>query len=78
MDENTKSKIRRIVAAVLRIPAADLDENAALGKTERWDSLAQLDILASMEQEFGVVIEPDEALDLTTLASLISHIEKHA
>lgn len=78
MNEDTKNKVRRIVAAVVRIPAAELDENAALGKTARWDSLAQLDILASMEQEFGIVIEPDEALDLITLAALITRVETHA
>ena len=78
MNEIVKSKVRRIVAAVLRVPAAELDDGAALCKTERWDSLAQLDILASMEQEFGMAIEPDEALDLTTLAALIAHVETHA
>ena len=49
-----------------------------MGVTPNWDSLVQLDILASIEREFGILIEPDEAIELTTLASLIRRVDRDA
>ena len=78
MNESHSAKIYRIVAAAARLAPADLGPDAALGVTPNWDSLVQLDILASIEREFGILIEPDEAIELTTLASLIRRVDRDA
>jgi acyl carrier protein len=78
MTESKSDRVRRIVATLLRVPLAELGREARLGHTPRWDSLAQLDILAACEEEFGLTIEPEQAVDLTTLDALITHIEQHA
>ena len=77
MTESNRDKVSRIVATLLRLPLADLDREARLGRPARWDSLAQLDILAACEEEFNLTIEPDQAVDLITLAALIGYIEQH-
>ncbi len=78
MNDTKAEKINRIVAVVLRIPPGELVESAALGQTPHWDSLAQLDILAALEQEFGLIIEPDQAIDLVSLKALIDYVEKNS
>jgi acyl carrier protein len=77
MTESKRDKVCRIVATFLRLPLTDLDREAGLGRTPRWDSLAQLDILAACEEEFNLVIEPEQAVDLTTLEALSTYIEQH-
>ena len=77
MNQIIDNKVRLILAIVLRVPVTKLTENQALGQTASWDSLAQLDILAAIEQEFDMLIEPDEAVDLISLKAIIAHIEKN-
>jgi acyl carrier protein len=77
MNESKKDRIRHIVATLLRLPPAELNEGAGLGRTPRWDSLAQLDILAACEEEFGLQIEPEDAVDLLTLEALVAYVEQH-
>jgi len=77
MTESKKEKLCRVVATLLRLPLAELDREACLGRTPRWDSLAQLDILAACEEQFNLTIEPEQAVDLTTLEALIIYVEQH-
>jgi len=78
VDATVKANVRRVVAAVLRLPDKSLADTAAINAAPNWDSLAQLDILAAVEQEFSLTIGPDQAVDLGTLASLIEFVERHA
>jgi len=73
-----REKVRSIVATITRQPVASLPDDAAIDLTPHWDSLAQLDILASVEQEFGLMIGPEQAVELTTLAALITFVQQHA
>jgi acyl carrier protein len=73
-----REKVRQIVATITRTPVSSLPDDAAIDLTPRWDSLAQLDILASVEQEFGLTIEPEQAVELTSLATLIAHVQQQA
>ena len=77
MTETKRDRVRRVVATLLRLPLTELDEGARLGHTPRWDSLAQLDILAACEEEFGMEIEPEQAVDLITLEALIACVEQY-
>ncbi|MFM7815812.1 MAG: acyl carrier protein [Verrucomicrobiota bacterium] len=64
----------RVIATILRTPADKLSLDASKGHTDRWDSLAQLSILSALEQEFGVEIPPDIAVDLTSIRSIVTHL----
>jgi len=77
MTETKRARVRRVVATLLRLPLAELDEGACLGCTPRWDSLAQLDILAACEEEFRLEIEPEQAVDLIALEALVTYVEQH-
>jgi acyl carrier protein len=77
MTETTRDRVSRIVASLLRLPLAELGREACLGRTPRWDSLAQLDILAACEEEFNLIIEPEQAVDLITLEALSTYVEQH-
>ena len=78
MSTTVRERTRHVLAAILRVPDAALGDAAAMDSTPNWDSLAQLDILAACEQEFGLAIEPDQAVDLVTFEALAAFMERHA
>jgi acyl carrier protein len=50
-----------------------LDDN--FREYEEWDSLGQLSVIASLDENFGVVIEGAEFASIHTLADLFAKVE---
>jgi acyl carrier protein len=55
--ENTK--IKQVMSAVFEIPVESIADDASTDNIENWDSLRHLNLILSLEEEFGVSI-PDE------------------
>jgi acyl carrier protein len=75
MENPLEARVRRVLSVLLKLDPSALPADAALGVLAHWDSLKQLEILGAIEQEFSVTIEPDEALDLTSLPALVAFLD---
>lgn len=51
----------------LRIPEQRYRPNLQLGDLDEWDSVAHLELIAAIEQAFGVQLSADEIVELTSL-----------
>ena len=65
MDEE---KLKSVVAAVLEINAEDITDESSMDTIETWDSIKHMDLILSLEEEFGVSVPDEEAGDLTSYA----------
>jgi len=80
MNEEVVVRVRDVVSKVARLPQNDLDvsRDADLYRDLCVDSAAALDILLSLESEFGVAIPDDtfgNARSLRAIARLIAELE---
>ena len=57
---------RRILSAALQVEPAEIDSAAAIGQTERWDSLGHMRLILTLEDHL------DRLLDSETIVSLVS------
>jgi acyl carrier protein len=48
------------------VPAADIGDDTSPDSVEAWSSLAHLDLILAIEEEFGVTIPDEEVGDLTS------------
>lgn len=55
-----KEKIIEIIAGVLNVDAAQVTPESGVGDIPNWDSLAQLTILQSVQDEFDVEFGPED------------------
>ena len=62
----TDDKLKQVMAAVLRVPADEIDADTSPDTVEEWSSLAHLDLILAIEQEFDVTIPDEEVGDLTS------------
>jgi acyl carrier protein len=70
--------VRRLAALlgdVTGASAADLGPSSSPDNTPGWDSVANLALLAAAEDEFGVSILTQEAMQLRTLADFARLLE---
>ena len=71
MDAETLEKLEAIVRAVLEMPDSADVENSRQVATRRWDSLAQVMMIAAIESEFDIIIDPADYKRLSSFKSIL-------
>ncbi len=66
-----EERVRAIMADILMIDAAQIKDDASIETIEKWDSLAQIDLIAALEEEFGVTFEVEEFQIMTNFGEII-------
>ena len=72
-----ESRIKEIVADVIKADESSLSAESALGITDGWDSLAQLEIVTRLEQESGSRLSAEDSIYAESLADLLSLFSKN-
>jgi acyl carrier protein len=49
---------------MLQVEADAIDDNTSPQQIERWDSMQHLILVSGFEEEFGVDVDPEEAIDM--------------
>lgn len=70
-----KEKIIEIIAGVLKVDVAQVSLESGVGDIPNWDSLAQLTILQSVQDEFDVEFEPEEMMDIENVGDIVKTVE---
>ena len=69
-----EEKVLEILKNVLELET--VDETCSQATCEKWDSLAQLNIVVELESEFGVSLEPEEIGTMQSYDDVISLLKK--
>ena len=59
-----EEKIRELFATILQVGVQDVDDRTQPADVERWDSMQHLILVSGFEEEFGVEVDPEEAVDM--------------
>lgn len=65
-----EQRLRSVVVQALRIADARYRPDLELGDLDEWDSVAHLELIAAIEQAFGVRLSADEIVELTSLEKI--------
>lgn len=60
MDE----KIRDLFATLLQVAPDQVEDRTTPASLERWDSIQHMILVAAFEEEFGVDLDPEEAVEM--------------
>lgn len=52
-------------------------EDATMENVSRWDSIGQMSLIAIIEDAFGVELEPDEVMRLTSYVAGVDILKNH-
>lgn len=62
--------IRQIVSDVLELPIERVTPEMVSEKVENWDSVRHLSIMMSLEERFGIELEPEEVESMLSVAEI--------
>lgn len=74
MNEFTKNKVLEIVAEVLDLSIDEINIDKHRKEYEEWDSLAHVQIIAGIIDEFNISLSLEDAAEVTNLRELIKLI----
>lgn len=75
-DSDTRGRLCKVMAAVLKCSPDAITAEAQLHKFPRWDSLAHIQLVLAVEKEFGIRIRDAEMVRLISFEKLMAHLEK--
>ncbi|MDR1340707.1 MAG: acyl carrier protein [Prevotellaceae bacterium] len=68
----------RIIAVLQKVfELEQIDENASQQTIEKWDSLAHLNLIVALEEEFDISFEPEEIAEMISVQMIINFIDNH-
>lgn len=74
MNKIAEEKLRKIIKEVLGV---DVTDNLSMDTVSGWDSLRHIQLMAKIEQVFGVEIDFQDTLAMTNLKSIRKILGKY-
>jgi acyl carrier protein len=69
------ASVRRLIADIINLPVEDISLTSSPANLDTWDSLAHLDVIIGLEQEFGVHFsarETERLIDVNAIVEVLT------
>lgn len=60
----------QLIASVLRIELSFVSSETTMQTTPQWDSLKHMELIMAIEQQYNLVLEPDEIASMTGVSAI--------
>ena len=67
----------QVVGAMLQVDPSDLDDSSSPQTVASWESTTHLGLVMALEEEFGVSLTPEEALEMETVGLIRAILRDH-
>ena len=68
--------IKRIMADILELDPESISDSTSMDHTGSWDSLAHINLMTALEQEFGVALEIDEIESMRSFSHIRTVLQR--
>lgn len=76
MAKPTAADITKIVSLITKKPESVIKPTSTLRGDLEMDSLGALDLLVSIEEQYGIVIGQDQAANLKTIQDVLTYLDQ--
>ncbi len=77
MARATEDKVLQVVSDVLGIPTVELNDDSSPDTIAGWDSESHINLILSLEAEFGVSLSPEDAMEMLSLKWIRTILADH-
>jgi acyl carrier protein len=64
------ARLTDIIVEVLRVPRTEIDDALDMEATSTWDSLSHMQLIAALEDEFGIELTADEIVAMRSVGQI--------
>jgi acyl carrier protein len=73
---DAERELRRAFAVGLNLSEEDVRDELTYAVSPGWDSLAHMTLVASLEEAFGIVFEPDDVIEMSSYSRVRALLAK--
>lgn len=70
-------RVKQAFVAALDLPAAAEVETLEIGARSEWDSVAHMALVAELEDRFGISLETDDIVDMSSYAKSLEILRRY-
>lgn len=74
---NNKERYDRIVNEIFELNGMPINESMTRGNTEKWNSLLHLTFVTAIEDEFEIMLDTQDILNLISYSAGLEIIDKY-
>ena len=63
--------VKKVMASVLEIDAAEINDDSSMDTITNWDSLRQMNLVLALEESFAVLIPDEDVANATSYKLLV-------
>ena len=71
-----ESRVKEIIARVLNVDLELITDELSSGDIPQWDSVGNLAIISTLEQDLGIEFPLEDLFDLTSVRSIIDEVNQ--
>ncbi|PZP31333.1 MAG: acyl carrier protein [Roseateles depolymerans] len=69
--------LRNAFITVLGLPAEQVDDRLTYGSVAQWDSVAHMSLITELEEVFGVMLETEDIIGMSSMVEARRILGKH-
>lgn len=69
--------LREAFVTALDLPADTNVEGLQIGETQEWDSLGHMTLVAELEDRFGIALETDDLVAMSSFAEAVEILRRY-
>lgn len=69
-----EERIKAIMADIFLLDPSEIGANTSMESLPQWDSLAHIDLIGALEEEFDVMFEVDDFEHMTDFQSVLNKL----
>jgi acyl carrier protein len=69
-----EDQVKEIIARVLNVEIGDITDGLSSGDIPQWDSVGNLAIISTIEQELNIEFPLEVLFDLTSVQSIVNEV----
>lgn len=69
-----EERVKAIMADIFMIDPSEIRRGTSMENLPQWDSLAQIDLIAALEEEFGVTFEVEDFERMTEFSLVVESL----
>jgi citrate synthase len=68
--------IEELIASTLNVPIAQVTPDSDMSTLQNWDSLGHINLVLAIEETYGVVVDEDAVVELTSVRAIRDFVER--
>ncbi len=77
MTDDQKVQLASIFISTFKFPDDVILDSIVYGEIKGWDSLNHLTLVAEIEEEFGIMLDTDDVLDMSSFHKAVEIVGKY-